>query len=153
MNRNIALLFFLAITGLTAVFASQFEPGVWYQGLAKPTWTPPGWIFGPVWGVLYIFIAVAGWKVWKHQGLGLALLAWFAQLGLNGAWSYFMFGQKDITLALYDIAALLCVIAVFIYFSWRISRLAAGLFIPYFLWVAFAAALNFSIWHMNIAAA
>ncbi len=150
MNRNFSLLFFLAVTALAAFSGSQFTPGEWYAGLAKPEWTPPSWVFSPVWIALYIMIAFAGWKVWKYQGLGLALLLWFLQLGLNAAWSYLMFGQRDITSALIDICALLVSILAFIIVARKISMTAALLFVPYFLWVAFAAALNAAIWQLNV---
>ena len=102
-----------------------------------------------MWAVLYVLIALAGWIVWRAQGLGLALAAWFVQLGLNAAWPWLMFGHKQITYALIDIVVLLLAIVVFIGLAWPVRRSAALLFVPYFLWVTFAAALNFEIWRLN----
>ncbi len=149
MRRYISLFVFLVLTTLVASTASAFVPGAWYEGLAKPEWTPPNWIFGPVWSLIYLFIAFAGWLVWRSQGLGPALFWWFVQLALNGLWSYFMFGQHDISTAMIDISALWLAIAAFILASWRVNRLAVLLFVPYLAWVSFAAALNFAVLQLN----
>ncbi len=149
MSRNYALLFFLGLTALAAYSGAQFMPAAWYEALAKPEWTPPNWVFGPAWTVLYIMIAFAGWQVWRYQGLGLALLLWFAQLGLNAAWSYLMFDQHDITAALIDIGAMWLTIVAFIFVARKVSTIAALLFVPYLLWVTYAGALNAAIWQMN----
>lgn len=149
MKRNIALLFFLAVTAIAAYTGSRYMPGIWYADLIKPEWTPPNWVFAPAWTVLYIMIAVAGWLAWRHGGLGLALLLWFVQLGLNSAWSYFMFGEHDITAALTDITAMWVTILWFILAVRKVSGTAALLFVPYLLWVSYALALNAAIWQMN----
>jgi benzodiazapine receptor len=149
LSRYTSLFVFLALVAAAAWSGTTHEPGPFYASLRKPDWTPPGELFGPVWAVLYVFIALAGWIVWRAQGLGLALAAWFVQLGLNGAWSWLMFGHKHITYALIDIVALWLAIVVFIGLAWPVRRSAALLFVPYFLWVTFAAALNFEIWRLN----
>lgn len=149
MRRYISLFVFLVLTTLVASTASAFVPGAWYEGLAKPEWTPPNWIFGPVWSLIYLFIAFAGWLVWRSQGLGPALFWWFTQLILNALWSYFMFGQHDISTAMIDISALWLAIAAFMLASWRVNRFAVLLFVPYLAWVSFAAALNFAVLQMN----
>lgn len=149
MRRYISLFVFLVLTTLVASAGSAFQPGEWYEALSKPEWTPPNWLFGPVWSLLYLMIAIAGWLIWRSQGLGLPLLLWLMQLILNGLWSYLMFSENDIGLAMTDITALWIVIAAFILTSWRINRLAALLFIPYLAWVSFAAALNFAILQLN----
>ena len=149
MRRYISLFVFLVLTTLMAWVAGAFAPGEWYEALAKPEWTPPNWLFGLVWPLLYLFIAIAGWLVWRSKGLGLALLFWIAQLVFNGLWSYFMFGLNEIDSAMIDIALLWLAIAGFIFTSWRISRLAALLFVPYLAWVSFAAALNLAVLQLN----
>lgn len=149
MTRYLSLLAFIALVALVALAAGQFMPGPWYAGLAKPSWMPPNWLFGPVWGVLYLMIAVAGWLVWRTQGAGAALGLWGAQLALNGLWSPVMFGAHSIGLALAVIVAMWLVIAAFIAVSWRPVRWAALLFLPYFAWVSYATALNFAIWRLN----
>ena len=152
MQSTIALLVFLAITAAAAVTGSLFRPGEWYETLAKPGWTPPNWLFPPVWTVLYIMIAVAGWRVWKVEGIGPAVGVWAASLALNAAWSWLMFGQKQIGLAGIDVAFLWLSIAAFIAIAWPVDRTAALLFAPYLVWVSYAAALNLTIWRMNPAA-
>ena len=149
MKRYISLFFFLGLTTAVAAIARAFPPGDWYAGLLKPDWTPPDWLFGPVWSVLYLFIAIAGWLVWRGQGLGLALFFWLSQLVLNALWSYFMFGENRIDQAMIDVAFLWLAIAGFMVASWRVSRLAVVLFAPYLAWVSFAAALNLAILQLN----
>jgi tryptophan-rich sensory protein len=149
MSGYLALIPFLFLVGAAAVTGSQFMPGEWYLTLQKPAWTPPGWLFGPVWTLLYIMIAVAGWRVWRAAGVGPALVVWGTGLALNALWSWLMFGIHRIDLALVDIVALLASIAVFIALAWRVDRVAAWLFVPYVAWVGFATALNFAIWRMN----
>lgn len=149
MRRYLSLIVFLVITTLVASVAGAFSPGEWYAGLAKPSWTPPNWLFGPVWSLIYLCIAIAGWLVWRSKGLGIGLLFWFVQLGLNGLWSYWMFGENRIDYAMFDISAMWFAIVGFIVTSWRTSKLAALLFVPYLAWVSFAAALNFAIWQLN----
>lgn len=149
MRRYISLIIFLVITTLVASIAGSFPPGEWYDSLAKPSWTPPSWVFGPVWSILYLLIAIAGWLVWRSKGLGLALFLWFVQLVLNGLWPYLMFSRHEIDSAMLDILLLLLVIAGFMYVSRPHSKLAALVFVPYLLWVSFAAALNFALLRLN----
>jgi translocator protein len=155
LSPNIgSLLLFLALVAGTAVLGGQFGAGQWYADLSKPGWTPPNWLFPPVWTVLYIMIGVAGWLVWTtpHESRTLLLALWSAQLLLNAAWSYIFFGRHEIALGLIDILALLAFIAAFIVIAWPVNRAAAWLFIPYLLWVSYASALNGSIWLKNGAA-
>ena len=149
LSRYTSLIFFLALVAAAAWWSASHVPGPFYASLQKPTWAPPDQAFAPVWAVLYVLIALVAWIVWRAQGLGLALAAWFVQLGLNAAWSWLMFGHKQITYALIDIVVLLLAIVVFIALAWPVRRSAALLFVPYFLWVTFAAALNFEIWRLN----
>ena len=124
-------------------------PGEWYDGLNKPEWNPPNWIFGPVWTVLYLLIAIAGWLVWRAKGFGLALFFWFAQLAFNGAWSYLMFGEHQIDSAMIDLTLMWLAIVAFMVTAWRLSRLAVLLFVPYLFWVSFAGALNYTLLQLN----
>jgi tryptophan-rich sensory protein len=147
-----ALLVFLLLVAAAAAAGGHFLPGAWYASLVKPAWTPPNWIFGPVWTLLYIGIAVAGWLVWRRSGprVGPSLALWGAQLVLNAAWSWFFFGRHQPGVALADIAALLACIVAFVIVTYRDSRPAALLFVPYALWVAFATALNHALWRLNL---
>lgn len=150
--KYVALIPFLLLTAAAAWFGAQFEPGAWHAALAKPAWNPPNAVFAPVWTVLYILIAIAGWRVWldrAHPNARIALALWFTQLALNAAWSWLFFGLHRISWALVDIIALATEIAAFIVLTWRSQRMAALLFVPYFAWVAFAAALNAAIWALH----
>jgi translocator protein len=134
-----------------ALFGSQFTPGAWYAALDKPSWTPPGWLFGPVWSVLYLMIAIAGWLAWqKREVTKMPVIFWGAQLLLNALWSYIFFGLHQPGIAFVEIMVLLAAILGFIGAAWPVSRAAALLFLPYAAWVAFAAVLNFSIWRLNV---
>jgi tryptophan-rich sensory protein len=149
VTRYTGLFVFLALVAAAAYFGMTYQPGPFYAALQKPDWTPPNNWFAPVWTVLYVMIALAGWIAWRAQGFGPLLWLWLLQLILNGAWSYLMFGEKQITSALVDIAALWLAILTFIVVAWPVRRSAALLFVPYLLWVSFAAALNFEIWRLN----
>jgi tryptophan-rich sensory protein len=141
-----------AAAGLGGI-ATASSVADWYPTLAKPAWTPPSWLFGPVWTVLYASMAVAAWTVWKKAG-GFggargALLLHLLQLVLNGAWSWLFFGMRRPGLAAVEIAVLwLAVLATTVAFARR-SPLAGGLMVPYLLWVTFASALNVAIWRLN----
>ncbi len=147
-----SLAVFIGLVAAIALFGAQFSPDTWYQQLAKPSWNPPNAVFGPVWTILYIAIAVAGWLVWRAAGrIMLPLHFWFAQLILNGLWSFLFFGLHRPDLALVDIVLLLAAIFAFIVTARRRSVVASWLFVPYAAWVGFATALNFSIWQLNSA--
>ena len=131
------------------------DPGFssWYAAIAKPAFTPPGWVFCPVWTGLYLLMGVAAFLVWR-RGLGSRLvrvaLVWFlVQLVLNASWTPVFFGLHRIGLALLVVMLLWAAIAVTMYWSSRLSRWAALLLAPYLLWVSFATVLNASIWHLN----
>lgn len=144
----VGLAFWLAVTFLAAWIGSRFTPGAWYTELSKPAWTPPSWLFGPVWTALYIMMAVAVWLVWLDRGLAqpLALQLFGAQLVLNAAWSWLFFGRQAIGAAAIEIIVLEVLIIATAVVFWRIRPLAGALMIPYALWVAFASALNWAIW-------
>ena len=150
MTPRFSLFLFLALVlggGLLIGFVTA--PGEWYTQLAKPAFNPPNWIFAPVWTAIYVLIAVAGWRIWQHERAGLPMKLWWAQLGLNFAWSPTFFSAHQIGLALVVILALLTAILAFIATSWRQDRVAAWLFAPYAAWVAFASLLNGSIFMLN----
>jgi len=124
----------------------------WYQQLNKPALAPPDWVFGPVWTILYLMMAVAAWLVWRRgrwteQRKPLVLFA--IQLALNVAWSGIFFAMQNPGLAFAEILVLwLAILGTAISFWYR-SRLAAGLLVPYLAWVTFAAFLNFEFWRLN----
>jgi translocator protein len=148
MTRYLSLAVFLLLVAAAAVFGTQFEPGAWHAALEKPAWNPPNWVFGPVWTLLYVLIAIAGWLAWRaRQRLLVAL--WGVQLLLNALWSWLFFGLHLPFVALADIVLLLATIIAFIVVAWRRRRAAALLFLPYAAWVGFATALNAAIAVLN----
>lgn len=149
MTRYSGLIVFLLLVAAAAYTGITYSPGPFYAALSKPAWTPPNDVFPIVWAVMYVLIAIAGWIVWRAQGFGPLLWLWLLQLVLNGAWSYLMFGEKQIVSALIDMGALWVAIVAFVVLAWPVRRSAALLFVPYLLWVSFAAALNFEIWRLN----
>jgi len=142
--------FAAAAIGSSATFTSV---NTWYASLAKPSWTPPGSWFGPVWSILYVAMAVAGWRVWRRQPAGakaaMALWLYGAQLALNALWSVLFFGLQRPGLALIEIAGLWVLLVVLLVRFWREDRIAGALWAPYVLWVSFASALNAAIWFLN----
>lgn len=124
----------------------------WYPEIAKPAWTPPPWIFGPVWTTLYAMMGVSLWLVWrsgKWAETRGAVTLFLVQLALNALWSIIFFGARNPGLAFGEILLLWCALVATIVAFGRHSRIAAALLIPYLAWSSFAACLNFTIWRMN----
>ena len=142
----------LAVAAGGSLFTVRAVP-TWYAQLHKPAWTPPGWLFGPVWTVLYLSMAVAAWLVWRKAGSFSAAavpLALFAvQLALNAAWTPIFFGLHKLGFAFFEIVLLWCAIGATTVAFWRVAMPAGLLMVPYWLWVTFAAALNLAIWRFN----
>lgn len=124
----------------------------WYPTLIKPSWTPPDWVFGPVWSSLYLMIAVSGWLMYRaeySQKRSVALMLYGSQLALNFIWSFLFFSLQSPILGLIDIILLCLFISLTIIKAWPVSRLASILLIPYLLWVLYATSLNAGIWLLN----
>jgi benzodiazapine receptor len=149
MMNILPLLVFLLVVFVAAGSGALFSPGPWYKSLKRPSWTPPDWAFPVVWTILYLMIAIAGWLVWKAQGFGPALAVWGVNIVVNALWSYFMFGRKNIALALADVALLWLLTAAFIVIASGVDKTAGWLFVPYLVWVSIASALNFEVWRLN----
>lgn len=145
----LTLMPFLVAVGAAAFTGARFLPGPWYRALKKPSWTPPDWLFPIAWTVLYAMIGVAGWLVWRAEGIGPAVVVWAVHLATNAAWSWIMFGMKRIGAAAVDAALMWVTIVAFIVLAWPLSQLAALLFLPYLAWVSFALALNLRILQLN----
>ena len=146
------LLAWIAITAVAGAFGAWFEPGTWYQTIAKPSFTPPNWIFPVVWPILYLCMAIAAWLIWKDYGFdrGRSALKWFGlQLALNAVWSWLFFGRHDIGIALGEISLLWVAILFTLFLFWNKNKWAGWLMVPYLGWVSFAVALNYSIWQLN----
>jgi tryptophan-rich sensory protein len=140
-----------AAAGIASIYTTPAIPG-WYASLQKPAWNPPRWVFGPVWTLLYLMMAVAVWLVWRERGFAgaaLALTLFLLQLVLNALWSIIFFGWRSPALALVEIFFLWAAIFATMLAFWRISHAAGWLMWPYLLWVTFAGFLNLAIWKLN----
>ncbi len=144
--------FFILANFASATSGALFKPGQWYEDLKKPSWRPPNWLFAPVWLVLYIMIATAGWMVWRDAPpgeLALPMTLYFVHLAFNFLWSAIFFGLRRPGWAFCEIIVLwLTLVATIIVFH-PINPTAAYILIPYLLWGSFAGVLNFTIWQMN----
>lgn len=144
---------YLAACGAAAATGAMFQPGEWYRGLAKPTWTPPDWVFPVAWTVLYISMSYAAARVAGLSGTvaatGQALAFWSLQIALNTLWTPIFFGLRNMRAGLIVIVLLwLAVAATMISFA-RIDWFAGLLMAPYLLWVSIAAALNRAVLKLN----
>jgi len=145
----------LVLCQLAGILGSFFTvPAIpsWYQTLRKPPFTPPNWIFSPVWISLFVLMGIALYLVWRrprHPHFKPALRLFFIQLGLNVLWSISFFGLRSPLLGLIDIVLLWIAILFTMLKFFRVSRLAGILLLPYLIWVSFAAMLNFSLWYLN----
>jgi benzodiazapine receptor len=143
------LVFVVAVVGIGWLIGATNLPGAWYAGLAKPDFVPPNWAFPVAWTILYIMIAVAGWRTFRRERSGRAMQVWAAQLALNFVWSPVMFTMHQIGAALVILICLFVAIVTYISLETSRDRLAAALFVPYAAWVAFAGLLNAAIWRLN----
>jgi translocator protein len=142
---------FLGVVAVAAVVGAVGVQGTTdtYKQLEQPGWAPPSWLFGPVWTLLYVMIAVSGWLVWRRVGWSRELIPYGVQLLLNAVWTPLFFGSGLRGLALIDIVLLWLAIAWTVWRFQRIRPVAAALLLPYWAWVTFATALNASIWYLN----
>lgn len=149
MAKNIgALLGFILVCQLAGASGAILTDASWYLALDRPSWAPPGWVFGPVWITLYTVMGVAAWLVWRSDAPSRrSALAWFAvQLVLNAAWTPVFFGARSIGGGLIIIISLVVAIIATIAAYRLVSRVAAVLMLPYLAWVGFATALNAAVW-------
>ena len=148
-NRSLAV-FILLVVGIGWAIGTVSLPGAWYAGLQKPPFNPPNWVFAPTWTILYVMIAIAGWRTYlQADATSLPMQLWLVQMILNFVWSPVFFTLHHIAFALAIILTLFAVIVGFIWVQWSENRLVAALFIPYAAWVAFASLLNYSIYRLN----
>ncbi|HLD31277.1 MAG TPA: TspO/MBR family protein [Patescibacteria group bacterium] len=135
--------------GIGALATNQ-SVQTWYQELNKPSFSPPDWIFGPVWTLLYLLMGVALFLLWqKKEKTSIAIIFFGIQLILNSLWSIIFFGWHSPLFALGEIIFLEIAILTTIILAWRQSRPAAILLLPYLLWVGFATVLNWQIYLLN----
>jgi benzodiazapine receptor len=149
----IALMVCFGASGLGALFMSNDAVGNWYEQLQKPSITPPDWVFGPAWTILYIMMSISVFLVWNkgldHPKVKLAICLFLIQLTLNAAWTPMFFGFHLILPALIDIVLLFIAILITMLAFKGISFWASMLLLPYLLWVGFATILNALIWNLN----
>ncbi|MBI2075673.1 MAG: tryptophan-rich sensory protein [Candidatus Aenigmarchaeota archaeon] len=159
LQKAIVSIFIAEGAGIIGSLFTFSAIGTWYAGLNKPFFSPPNWIFGPAWTILYALMGVAAALVWDAKSKGKkksgfvtkkdALAVYGIQLLLNVLWSLLFFGLRSPYLAVIEITALWVAVAATIFYFNRISRTAAILLVPYILWVSFAAMLNYSVWMLN----
>jgi benzodiazapine receptor len=128
------------------------RPDAWYAGLDKPSFTPPNGVFGPVWSVLYLLLALSAWRLWERRGFsgaGFALVCFLVQLGFNALWAPIFFGMHAIAAALFDLILVwLFACGTWLLF-WSLDRKAALLLVPYGISISFAGVLNAAFFLLN----
>lgn len=153
-RQLVGLVGWLVVSFIAAAIgsAASIQAGPFYTQLVRPDWAPPPWIFGPVWTLLYVLMAIAAWLVWRVGGFRQAKVAlglFIVQLALNALWTWLFFGWQLGALAFVDITLLWGLIIATLVAFWRITPFAGALLVPYLLWVSFAAALNYAMWQLN----
>ncbi|MFD2908389.1 TspO/MBR family protein [Flavobacterium ardleyense] len=157
MSKSLRIIYCVAIclvVGYLSSITTQSSINTWYPTLIKPSFNPPNWLFAPVWTLLFIMMGIAAGMIWNHlenqrELVKKALLFFTVQLLLNALWSYLFFGLNNVLLALIEIVLLWLVIYETFHIFKKIDKKAAYLFIPYLIWVGFAAVLNGSIYYLN----
>lgn len=149
---TIAAIICLLAGAIGSLFTYPAIP-TWYAALNKPFFSPPNWIFGPVWTALYIMMGASAYLIWKKRKEGIeaikGLIIFAGQLFLNGMWSIVFFGYKDLFFGLLVIVLLWALILMCIIQFNKLSRNAALLLVPYIVWVSFATLLNAAVWLLN----
>ncbi len=157
MSKYLRIIYCVAIclvVGYLSSITTQSSINTWYPTLIKPSFNPPNWLFAPVWTLLFIMMGIAAGMIWnqlenQRELVKKALLFFTVQLLLNALWSYLFFGLNNVLLALIEVILLWLVIYETFHIFKKIDKKAAYLFIPYLIWVAFAAVLNGSIYYLN----
>lgn len=156
MNRQVewkGLAAWLVVCALSAALGAiaSVEARSFYVQLQQPEWAPPGWVFGPVWTLLYTMMALSAWLVWRRMCWGKrpALSLFLLQLVPNTLWSWLFFKWHLGLAALIDVLLLNALVAITIVLFWKQQRLAALLLVPYQCWILFAACLNWAVWQLN----
>jgi benzodiazapine receptor len=149
--RYASMAVFLVVVVIAAALAGSFEAGEYYSLVQKPSWAPPAWVFGPVWSVLYILMALAMWKVWisEHRSRMGSLIWWLIQLSLNVLWTWLFFGLTRTGWAMLEMLLLIGIVVLCMKAFASSSRSASWMLLPYLLWLMFAWLLNISIWLLN----
>ena len=156
MTKAIQLIisiFICQLAGIIGSVATVSSVNSWFTTLNKPSFNPPGWLFGPVWITLYTVMGISLYLIYQKgfekKEVKFAIYLFIFHLVINALWSLIFFGLKNPGLAFFEIIILWILIVVLIILFWRINRTASILLIPYLLWVSFATVLNYSIWQLN----
>lgn len=151
LSSLVALAISFALSFAASSSGAVFRPGAWYEGLQKPSFTPPNWMFPVVWTILFSLMAIAAFLVWEARGLAAwpQLAFYGVHLLINAGWSYLFFGRRRLDWAMAEVLLLWTSIAILIALFAPISAVAAWLLAPYLAWVTIAAALNFRLLRMN----
>lgn len=152
--KLIACLIICQLAGFVGSLFTTPSIPTWYADLVKPAFNPPNWIFSPVWISLFVLMGISLFLVWQKSlhfpGVKTAMLWFGVQLALNVFWSILFFGLKSPALAFVEIIFLWVAIFLTLVKSFKVSRLASVLLLPYIGWVSFAAVLNFFLWRLNV---
>lgn len=156
ISNNLKLVICICIcqlTGFMSGFLTNTQNNIWYDTIVKPSWNPPGYLFGPIWTTLYLLIGISLWLIWKSKAPEYkkqqAIFIFAVQLFLNFWWSIIFFSFKSPELAFIEILVMIILIVVTIFKFSEISKTASWLLIPYISWVCFAAILNYNLWTLN----
>lgn len=148
MDWSLFLLFLLGCMAAAATGA-MFDPGDWYDGLEKPSWTPPKWVFPVTWTILYFFMSYAAMRVALLDDNAYAMAFYALQLALNTLWTPVFFGLKRMRAGMVVIVCLWLAVVGTTFAFFQLDGLAGMLFLPYVLWVSIASALNWSVMRLN----
>lgn len=153
-QKWLGLLAWILIAFMPAAAAVFLDTGLWYTALNRPAWTPPSWVFGPVWTLLYLLMGIAAWRVWVRHGFHdrrarIALVLFLVHLIFNAAWTWLFFGLHMLTAAAIEIIILWAMILFLTTLFWKHDRIAGALLLPYLLWVTYAATLSIGFAIMN----
>jgi translocator protein len=151
MVNKFRLVVSILVCELAGVIGSLFTSSVtgWYSALAKPSFNPPSWVFGPAWAVLYLLMGISLYLVWNSKHEKTAMVIFGIQLFLNAAWSIIFFGFRNVFLAFVDIILLWIFILITMILFYRVNKTSFYILIPYLAWVSFAALLNYWILVLN----
>ena len=152
LKLGVSILINLLAGFIGSIFTNRQIP-TWYESLKKPSFSPPNWLFGPVWTALFILMGISLFLVWRkgisQPSVKIALIIFGVQLLLNILWSFLFFAQRAPLAGFIEIILLWIMILITILVFYPISKTAALLLLPYILWVSFASILNFSLWRLN----
>jgi len=153
MGKALGAVLLCEAVGVLAGWATQTSVTTWYPTLAKPSFTPPNWVFAPVWTLMYALMGISAFLIWRcgtdRARVQAALAAFGIQLLLNGGWSFAFFGARSPALGLLVIVALWLVLGWTVNRFFQIRAAAGWLLVPYLAWVTYALALNAAIWGLN----